>query len=99
MPSIFHATIDSRNFSFQGFGETAAQAEKALENAWNEHAHQYRKGGRHVPLFDEPYEESGPTVRDYFDTKAREFAIGQGYRDAEPIGELADNPKSNKVKP
>lgn len=72
LPRTVHvATADTRHFTFEGFGATAAEAERALRDAYAVHAAQT---GADPNLLD----GEG-------DVHVRQVALGAGYRDREPI--------------
>jgi hypothetical protein len=84
MTTIFVATMETRHFSFEGYGATYEEAVQALRTAWNKHAEQYKDRG--VARFDEPVESSSSTVPEYFGMTVQERVLGQGYRDGETLG-------------
>jgi hypothetical protein len=83
MTTIFVATMETSNFSFQGYGTTYDEAVQALRAAWNKHAQQYQD--REVAMFDEPVDEGGSLVPEYFGMAVYERVLGQGYRDHEAL--------------
>jgi hypothetical protein len=84
MTTIYVASIETRNFSFEGYGATQIEAVQALRAAWNKHAQQYQ--ARNVPLFDEPANEgTESTVPNFYGMTVHERTLGKGYRDGEAL--------------
>jgi hypothetical protein len=67
MTKIYYAHYDSRNFIFDAFGKTAAEAKQALLEGLKTHATQYNTDDKHWWYDDDIWVE--------------EFVIGKCYRD------------------
>jgi len=68
---MFKATFESRNFTFEAYGETVDAALEALHKGWDEHV---RQSGATIP-WSEVLEDS--TVQP--------ITLGGCYRDNEPL--------------
>lgn len=75
--SIFHATLETSNFTFEAFGLTAADAKTALETGLLKHAAQY--SNRLSADWWRPFES---------DIAIREVAFGECYRDREKLTQI-----------
>ena len=71
MNSIFVADFETRNFTFQAFGDTPETAVAALIETWKDHCRR-RQANADLPL-----EYRG-------DIMVREVFLGKGYTDGEP---------------
>jgi hypothetical protein len=80
--SFWQAKIDTRNFSFEGYGVTEYAARRALHTALKAHEEQYN-------LQDQGW---------YFpdDCEVRELTLGQGYRDRSPLGDIHPHARSHE---
>lgn len=76
--TFWKARIDTRKFSFEGYGETEYAARRALHTALKAHEEQY-------DLVDGWYFPD--------DCEVRELTLGQGYRDRLPLGEIHPHAK------
>lgn len=72
MTTLFHARMETRNFDFEGFGTTEAEARETLDTAILLHAKQY--GIR------------ADWAKDH-DITVRRIETGMPYRDGEPMRE------------
>lgn len=70
--SIFIATLDTRHFSFEAYGNNEDEAKAVLESALRKHAKQYSL----QPEWPDAMIDG---------CEVREVAVGLGYRDREPI--------------
>jgi len=71
MTTLIQARYDSRNFTFEGFGETEIEARKALLEGLNRHAKEYRT--------------TDPTWYNSEDFQIRVIRLGSAYRDRELV--------------
>lgn len=72
MTTVFYARYDSRNFFFEGFGATAAEARATLMEALARHAKEYQL----------------PHPTDWYypeDIAVRAVTLGTPYRDTEEV--------------
>ena len=71
---LFHATLDTRNFSFEAYGSTEAEAREAMRNGLAAHVRAYR-------LIQSDFDAE---YADHITVRA--VALGAAYRDGERIG-------------
>jgi hypothetical protein len=71
--TIYRAQLETRNFDFEAYGETAEKAALTLREGCRKHVTEYRLIQAD---FDEVY---GPEIR------VMPIALGQCYRDREPL--------------
>ena len=69
--TIYHAEVETRSFTFRGYGTTADQARAAITAAWT----------AHVELTD-----ADPDYLQPDDINVYACALGQGYRDETALG-------------
>lgn len=73
MATFFRSTLETRNFSFEGFGAKRHNARGALLKALLVHGKQYK-------LRADWWEDDIANIEDH------EMTMGAGYRDRNPLG-------------
>lgn len=84
MNTIWFASLETRNFSFDAHGNTRDNAIEALRLAWNEHLRQAENSGVGIATFEEIAGEDLENIH------VDERTLNQGYRDKEPCGPAVD---------